>query len=529
MNDDFNSRYQALIKPFGPRLWLTALFAAGVSVSAVALLGLSGWFLTAAAVAGAAGPVLAQTFNYLLPSAFIRFFAISRTVLRYGERYLGHSAALRAMADLRPALFKRLLDQDRTHVLALSRGESSSRFVQDVGSLETALVMQSAPASALGGIGMAALMCAWANPWGALILLVFMAAILAATLYIHRLVPANQAEAGGEQAAIGALKARFYELMALLPDIRAYDLRQPLLDELRQLEARLYAAKTDTIGREALSGAVSLILSGLCLITLIVSDIHVHLADLALSLLAASMGFESLGVLAKAIGQRSVFKEARSRVASLYDSAQSRQTAPLPEAPYLKANGLFYHLDTALRLRIDGPSGSGKTRLIEALIGLREGGPEGVYDGSLFALCPQDAALLTGSLRDNLLMALNEAAFKRFSRAEIETQLWAALDDAALAERVRSLPKGLDSWVGDGGVTLSGGERKRLALARALLREAPILLLDEPTEGLDLATEAKVVARLEARLRDRKQGLILISHRLAPRALTGQCLAVQAP
>jgi ATP-binding cassette subfamily C protein CydC len=100
--------------------------------------------------------------------------------------------------------------------------------------------------------------------------------------------------------------------------------------------------------------------------------------------------------------------------------------------------------------------------------------------------------------------------------------LWAALDDTALAERVRALPRSLDTWVGDGGVTLSGGERKRLALARALLRDAPVLVLDEPTEGLDLATEAHVVARLRLRLKNR--GLILISHREAPRALASQVL-----
>ena len=232
MPENFDKDYKALLRQFGPRLWLTSAFAAGVSVCAVALLGLSGWFLTAAAVAGAGGPVAVQAFNSLLPSAFIRFFAIGRTVLRYGERYLGHSAALRAMADLRPALFARLLGQRRGELMRLSRGEASSRFVQDVGALENRLVVQSAPASAAGGVVMALLMCGWASPWGALILLAFMAAALGAALYIHRRLP--EADAASEQAAIGALKARFYELSALLPDVRAYDLRAPLMTELRE-------------------------------------------------------------------------------------------------------------------------------------------------------------------------------------------------------------------------------------------------------------------------------------------------------
>ena len=518
MPENFDKDYKALLRPFGPRLWLTSAFAAGVSVCAVALLGLSGWFLTAAAVAGAGGPVAVQAFNYLLPSAFIRFFAIGRTVLRYGERYLGHSAALRAMADLRPALFARLLGQRRGALMRLSRGEASSRFVQDVGALENRLVAQSAPASAAGGVVMTLLMCGWASPWGALILLAFMAAALGAALYIHRRLP--EADAASEQAAIGALKARFYELSALLPDVRAYDLRAPLMAELRALEARLHAAKTHTAGRDAVTGAVSLILMGLCLVCLIASDAHVRLADLALSLLAASMGFDSLGVLAKAVGQKAGFDQARARVAALYDAVREPPPALPVKAPYLLADGARYDLDAGLRLRIDGASGSGKTRLIEGLMGLRDDRPGGVYDPSLFSLCPQDAALLTGTVRDNLLMALRDAP----PREAQEAMLWAALDDAALAERVRALPGGLDTWVGDGGVTLSGGERKRLALARALLRDAPVLVLDEPTEGLDIATEAHVVARLRLRLKNR--GLILISHREAPRALAFQVLKI---
>ena len=122
----FDMFFKNLLETYGTRLFLTGIFAAGVSVSAVMLLGISGWFLTGAAVAGAAGVIAAQGFNYLLPSAAIRFFAIARTVLRYGERYTGHSAALRAMADLRPALLERVISAEPQKTLQLSRGEASS-------------------------------------------------------------------------------------------------------------------------------------------------------------------------------------------------------------------------------------------------------------------------------------------------------------------------------------------------------------------------------------------------------------------
>ena len=104
--------------------------------------------------------------------------------------------------------------------------------------------------------------------------------------------------------------------------------------------------------------------------------------------------------------------------------------------------------------------------------------------------------------------------------------LWAALEDADLADRIRAAPAGLNAPLGENGARLSGGERRRLGLARAYLRPAPWLVLDEPTEGLDAATEARVLERLARRLERTGQGLILVSHRPAPLALCDHWLMV---
>lgn len=509
---NFYQFYNELRKNFKAKLWLTSAFAAGVGASAVALLGLSGRFLTAAAMAGAAGPIAAQAFNYLLPSALIRFFAISRTACRYGERYLGHSAALRAMAQLRPALFERLLSAPPEAALSLSRGEASSRFIQDIGAIEISLVAQSAPIGALGGVAVAIGLAAWASGLSALILLLFLLAAAAIGLWLNRR-PANGAS---EQAAMGALKSRFFEVMNVLPDIRTYDLQAPLLAEFEALENELKTAKLNDFHSDAIAQATALALSGLCLVSLAIINIDGNLADLALALLATTAGFESLSPLIRAIGQQKGFNAARQRVAEVFD-LQAEPTDPMPpEFTYDRT----YRLDRSLSLRLDGPSGSGKTQLVESLLGLRGGEAP---DHTLFAFCPQDAALLTGTIRDNLTMALDDDALKA---ADLEDRLLAALDDAALKDRVLALPKSLDTWVGDGGITLSGGERKRLALARAYLRQVPVLVLDEPTEGLDPTTEAFVVDRLEQRLKRENQGLILVSHRDAPRRLATEVVSV---
>ena len=169
------------------------------------------------------------------------------------------------------------------------------------------------------------------------------------------------------------------------------------------------------------------------------------------------------------------------------------------------------------RIALMGPSGCGKTSLVEGLLGLRPLPPGRIVIGgrdaaslapetlrATFAWAPQDAALMAGTVRDNLRLADDYAG---------EDRLWQALHDAALDTVVRALPEGLDSWLGEDGARLSGGERRRLSLARAYLADAPWLLLDEPGEGLDVTVAAQVARRLDARLKRTGQGMILVSHR----------------
>jgi ATP-binding cassette subfamily C protein CydC len=176
----------------------------------------------------------------------------------------------------------------------------------------------------------------------------------------------------------------------------------------------------------------------------------------------------------------------------------------------------FARLASGSVVGITGPSGSGKTTMIERLVGLRvtpeaqiavDGADITTIDrvtlGRCFAYAPQAAAPLAGTVREYLTLA-------RGPNVE-EAALWSALNDAALDKRVRRLPAGLDSWIGEGGDTLSDDENRRLGLARAYLGAQPWLLLDEPTAGLDVATEALIVARLRDRLLRTGQGALLVS------------------
>ncbi len=503
-------------REFRSLLWLSALCAALVSIAAVLLLGLSGWFLSGAAVAGAAGVAAVQAFNYLLPSAGIRFLAIARTVLRYFERYLGHAGALRALAKLRPQLFERLSQSDPQIALSLSRGETSARLVQDVGVLEGALVAQSAPASAVGGIITALLLNALLGGTAVFICLCGLAMAVGLSLWLMQRKP----DEASLQTALGTLKQDVYEALPFLPDIAAYNLSDAFLERFKSGEARLLSAQNHQMNSEAAVQGLSMLVMALTLCAIVVTHQTAPLPLVALSLLVTVLAFDSLSPLLRYFAQTPLFAEAENRLENMAALPASLNTQVRLTEGHLVYDGRSLPLNIHTRLLITGPSGTGKTRLIEGLMGLRplDIRTQGTLSHlSLFALAPQDALVMSGTVRDNL----------RMGRPDADDQtLYDALDIAQLGERIRHLHTGLGTWIGEGGITLSGGERKRLSLARALLRPAPVLILDEPTEGLDAATETALISALSRYLDNHKRGLILISHKPAPTALCHNRLIV---
>ncbi len=509
------------------RLRLAAACGAVVSVAAVCLLGLSGWFITGAAFAGLAGAAAAQSFNYMMPSAIIRLLAIVRTGGRYVERVAGHEAALKALARLRPQLFDAIATGPAERALNLSSGEVSARLVQDVDAVQTLFVRRSAPWSLGAGAVSAVLLAGLASLLaGVALLFAMIAAVAGGVLIARRLAdPAGRAV----QTGAGALKDRLAALEAAAPELKAYGLNDWACAQVARVAADHDAAQialTRSGGWMAVWQAAA---SALAVGVVIPAASSADLPLIALAALAAVMGVESAGGLVVALHQHGAAAQALSRLDAAMPTASPRHGRPLSAAALGLAN-LGAELSPPYRLGVFGPSGAGKTTLIERLIGLRTpqagemrlGGMDAADIAPeerrrLFAYAAQDVRLLNGSVRENLLLAgpADDAA------------LWAALDDAALGDRLRAEPLGLDTPVGPNGERLSGGERRRLGLARAYLRYAPWLVLDEPTEGLDAATEAQVLDRLKNRLAARGQGLILVSHRAPPMALCERSVRVE--
>ncbi|MDG2520250.1 ATP-binding cassette domain-containing protein [Caulobacter segnis] len=511
------------------RLWFAGLSAVIAAVAAVVLLGISGWFITAAALAGVAGPAASHTFNFLLPSAMIRLLAILRTAFRYLERLQGHQAALGALAAIRPRLFASLAASPPRTALRYSAGEVSARFIQDVDAIEGMFIRLSAHAGAVASLIAGLILTAFAG-WRAAFALALFAGLAAGWAWWtnRRAMAAPAAEV---RQAVGRLKDVVAHMAASAPELRCYGLEKWAADRVaaedeRQAHSRLGLARV--LGASAVIQAA---LTGLAAASVLLVARNASPPVAALAVLAAAMTMEGVQALVKSLEQDSDARAAAARLEPVLSHAPSPLTHLRLTAPSIELSEARVRLKAGERLGVSGPSGVGKTTLLEQLMAMRSAPRGAIRLGDLevadldpqllrasFAYAGQEPVLLTGTVRENLRLAAPKAD---------DAALWSALFAAGLDERVRRMPSGLDTWLGEGAGQLSGGERRRLTLARALLRPADWLLLDEPTEGLDAATEALVLERLDHRLAASGQGLIVVSHRPAPLALCGQVLAVK--
>lgn len=488
-----------------------------VLLMGAALLGLSGWFITAAGLAGIAGIGIA--FDVFRPSAGVRFLALGRAAARYGERLMTHDATLRALAALRVAILRRE-NRRGARALARLRGEATlTRIVSDVDALDGLILRLALPCLAAVAAHLAVF---GALTWlvGAPVALAILVAYLpAAALVLWRLArramaPSDEAERAGQRLRRGVIDMiRDREALILSGALAAREDALVRLDG----EARAAAAALDNAERRAgfalsvivaLAAAAALVAGGGLL-----AEGAVGPAKAAIGIFVALALAEAILPLRRGFAELGRMTGAARRIAP--DRA-ARTDGPRPDldaAPLLEiARGeIAFRAPPGRAIALTGPSGAGKSTLLNAIAGLDEG--EGVALGgrapmtwseaslrARVALLPQRSALIAGTIRDNL----------RLAGPAPDDALRLALEAAALAEEIRARG-GLDARLAEGGAGLSGGQARRLALARILLRKPDILLLDEPTEGLDAEMAAAVLAGVRRALPEAT--LIVALHR----------------
>lgn len=513
------------------RFGLGLLLGLVTLLAALTLLALSGWFISAAALAGLSAVAAAQ-FDIFRPGALIRASAVLRTAGRYGERLASHDAVLRLLSGLRSQSYRRLLP--RLPLPRLGSGELLERVVADIDTLDELPLRLLAPVVWAALVLLAVLgLLYWqspalmlrALPWlllGALVLPLVLARVAGHLGRRQRRLAGERREALVEalQGMIslhlhGAWQRRQQALEAVDRKVMDAQFRQALAAALGQ--AVLVALLGGAVW-SILRGGLSLVQAGpfLTMAVLAVLGLQEALAPLPAAFQAAAQGRAALSRLNELgdVPPAVTFPEQGPAPSATPELVVEELTFRYP-GRLQGLEGISLHLPYGQMLALQGESGSGKTTLARLLVRLQtpssgrillDGRPIEDYDEPTLRrtlhYVEQQPYLFNASIADNLRLARPEAD---------DAALWQALAAVQLDALVRGLPHGLATLIGEYGTGLSGGQARRLALARAVLAAAPITILDEPFEGLDQPTAEAVMAGLARALAGRS--LILISHR----------------
>jgi ATP-binding cassette subfamily C protein CydC len=492
------------------------LLSAATALSGIALLGLSGWFITATALAGLSVST-ALAFDVFAPAAGIRLLALMRTAARYGERLTTHDATLSVLAELRERLFRGWAEPGAAADLIRRPARLLFRLTLDTDALDSLYLRVLAPfAGALCVAAASGIALGFIHPLLGLAaagLLVVagigtpITAAMAARLPAHRRARALEAlrsrvidlvTGQTELMMAGQFRARQSDLIAVDQRLSDSD------DALNQIETRV------GIG----FGIVGAVLLSATLIAV------AHLAEAgsigapvaALALMVALAAVEPFAALRRGAVELGRTLLAARRIAPRLAPATTTTGSPSPPSGFsirlddvtVRHSGASAPTLTRVALAIRdgervaliGPSGAGKSTLL-ALVAGELAAERGHVERRDATLLTQRTELFRDTWRDNLRLADPQAG---------DDRLLEALDAAGLRQDVEALPGTLGTHLGEGGHGLSGGQARRLALARLFLRDTPLWLLDEPTEGLDGPTARDILRRMI----DRAQGRTLL-------------------
>ncbi len=509
--------------------WPSLVFAAAVALASA----LAGAALLAVAGGNVAMLLLGagSTFAVLLA-----VLGPARVALRYAERLLTHNATFRALADLRVWFFQRLAARSAGGLGMQRSGDLTARLVADVEALDGLYLRILVPLLVAVAL-FTVLLLALVGTGGPLRPEALAAtALFAVTAFVLPLLAARSAATLGADmtSRTAALRVAVLDALSGLREVRMFGAEGRMLAAVQARDAAAGAARRRLTRRAALANAGGFLCAQAAVGAMLLgAGVRPVFAAGSVFLLVAA--FEAAGGLPRA-GVLAGFAAAAAR--RVLDAAQPGDSvpeparpAPLPGGTGLRLEGVRFRwspdrpelfdgltLDVpqGARVAVLGVSGSGKSTLAALL--LKVAAPQagrillgGTDIAALsadelrtrFGWLSQDSHLFDDTIRANLLLGRPDAD---------EAALWRALDQAEVGEFVRGLPEGLDTWLGEGGARVSGGQGRRVALARALLSEAPVLILDEPCAGLDAQTEQAFLKTLNGLPAGRT--LILISHRL---------------
>jgi len=509
------------------------------AASGVGLLALAGWFISGTALAGLT-PAAAEVFNFFYPSIGVRVFAISRTVLRYLERVLTHETTFRVLESIRVWFYDAIEPLAPAGLQRFRTADLLNRLVADIDALDQIYLRALVPTAVAAGVslllalGLAAFDLRLALlAWG----------FMATAGIVVPLAAGGAAGRAGRRIALrtAELRVRVVEALQGLAELSLFAATAARREEITRTQAALVDGQRRTACVRAAAAAAIQCLAGAAVIAVfcgaagLVRSGRLDGVNLALIVLATMAAFETVFALPAAYqffgrsaeGLRRLREAAEAQPPVRYpvtdDGRPGSSALELREVSFRYRADLPPALDrltlavaAGRRTAVVGESGAGKSTLAQLIV--RAYDPQGgeVRLGGAdvrqlserrlreaIVILSQQAHLFAATVRRNLLIGRPNAS---------EDELRQALRTARALEFVDQLPEGLDSWIGEGGNRLSTGQARRLAAARAVLKDAPVWVLDEPTEGLDRITEAELVESLLEATRGRT--VVWITHRM---------------
>ena len=505
--------------------------------SSIGLLTTSGWFLAATAIAG-----LGTLFNFFYPSASVRGLAIGRTLFRYFEKLVTHDATFRILAKLRVQVFEKIIPLSPAVLNRYRNSDLLNRLVSDVDTLDSLYLRLIAPF--ITAIFVILAMCIGLSFVNAPLALGLGASLLLLVFVIPTVFYQLGKKFGDKLVHSRALyRTQFLEFIQAQAELLLFNAEDKLKNNMAKTEANWQADQQKEANLSGFSTALSLFLNGLIIAAMLwfssqaeFGNDEYRMAFIALFTFAALASFEILMPLGSAFLHIGQVIASAERVTDIIEQqplvtfngkAEFDQNATTlieakdlsftyPERQNRALENLNLTIQKGKKIAILGKTGSGKSTLLQLLVRNYDanqgelflaGKPIADYAEdtlrSQFCFLTQRVHVFSDTLRQNLQFA---SAVNISDEKMIEV-----LNQVGLGKLLEQ-EQGLDIWLGDGGRPLSGGEQRRLGLARILLNDAPILLLDEPTEGLDRETERQILRLILAHAENKT--LIMVTHRL---------------
>lgn len=521
-------------------VFLGTLLSFAAVVMGIGLMALSGWFISYTGYLATTSYAITTAFNYFFASAGVRSFSLGRIVSRYGERIITHEATFKILTDVRVWFYQKLEPLAPSHLQKYKSGDLLTRLINDISALDNLYIRILSPTVVfvLSTLTIAVIFSFFDLNLAlytsmAILFIGFVIPLLMSLIAMKKTHILNQTSAD--------LKTDIAEHICSLAEIQIFDLDEKHFNKIKQDNNNLLQQEAKLSIISGLGSALMTLALGLTIVmvtmfaVILTNNGNINGAFIALIFLAVMAMFESLMPLPLAYQYLGKTLSASKRILNITDSKPNVEYTGTQD---IQTNGydidiqnitFGYDYDKTIfenfslkiqdkeKVALFAPTGTGKSTIINLLARFWDITDGNIYIGGKsikdftenqlrdsMTIINQNPHIFNTTIRENLLIANSDAT---------DEELYLALEKVKLDSHVESLPNKLDTWTGELGRHLSGGQQKRLAVARAFLQEKPILILDEPTEGLDKETERLVFDKICDLMKDKT--VIFITHNSA--------------